>query len=193
MLEQHLQQLARLRTDRGRDRYPEITYHRAPHKPFLLLSIMDLIAQGRISENLIEPSYELVDTFNTYWAAIMPPGSTTSMVYPFSRLKTDGFWERIPKPGYDADVEYNVKSMSCLREMYVGAKVDEELFGYVCNSETREHLRAVLINTYFGPEVRPLVEKQGKVNYDAYRYSQNCFSPPRWWSILVLSLLLGPL
>ena len=51
--------------------------------------------------------------------------------------------------------------------------MDEELFGYVCNSETREHLRAVLINTYFGPEVRPLVEKQAKVNYDAHRYRQN--------------------
>jgi len=48
-----------LRTDRGRDRYPEITYHRAPHKPFLILSIMDLIAQGRITQDLIEPSCEL--------------------------------------------------------------------------------------------------------------------------------------
>ena len=47
----------KLRTDKGRDRYPAITYHRAPHKPFLLLSIMDLIAQGRITQNLIEPSY----------------------------------------------------------------------------------------------------------------------------------------
>ena len=77
MLENYLQMFGELRTDRGRDRYPEITYHRAPHKPFLLLSIMDLIAQGRITQNLIEPSYELVDTFNTYWAAIMPPGSAT--------------------------------------------------------------------------------------------------------------------
>ena len=89
---------------------------------------MDLIAQGRITENLIEPSYELVDTFNTYWAAIMPAGSMTSMAYPFSRLKTDGFWQRIPKPGYDPEAEYNVKSMVRLREMYVGAKMDEELF-----------------------------------------------------------------
>jgi len=53
---------AKLRTETGRDRYPEITYHRAPHKPFLLLSVVDLIAQGRISQNLIEPSFELVDT-----------------------------------------------------------------------------------------------------------------------------------
>jgi len=77
MLEKYLQIFANLRTDRGRDRYPEITFHRAPHKPFLLLSVIDLIAQGRITQNLIEPSYELVDTFNTYWASIIPPGSTS--------------------------------------------------------------------------------------------------------------------
>jgi putative restriction endonuclease len=50
--------------------------------------------------------------------------------------------------------------------------MDEEFSGYLCNTETRERFRAVLINTYFVPEVRPLVEKQGKVNYDAYHYSQ---------------------
>ena len=173
MLDQYLQRFATLRTDKGRNRYPEITYHRAPHKPFLLLSIMDLIAQGRITENLVEPSFELVDTFNTYWAAIMPPGSSTSMAYPFSRLKTDGFWRRIAKPGFDEDAEYNVGSMVRLRKMYVGARLDDELFGYFCNPETRERLRAVLIETYFVPGIRPLVEKQGVVNYDAYRYSQS--------------------
>jgi putative restriction endonuclease len=68
MLDKYLQMFAHLRTDRGRDRYPEITYHRAPHKPFLLLFVMDLIAQGRITQNLIEPSYELVDTL---WGALL--------------------------------------------------------------------------------------------------------------------------
>jgi len=45
----------------------------------LLLSIMDLIAQGLITQNFIEPSFELLDTFNTYWNSIMPLGSKTSM------------------------------------------------------------------------------------------------------------------
>jgi putative restriction endonuclease len=60
MLEKYFQMFAKLRTDRGRQRYPQITYHRAPHKPFLLLSVMDLIAQDRITENLIEPSYRIL-------------------------------------------------------------------------------------------------------------------------------------
>jgi hypothetical protein len=54
-------------------------------------------------------------------AFIMAPESTTSMAYPFSRPKIDGFWQRIPKPPYDPNVEYDVKSMARLREMYVGA------------------------------------------------------------------------
>jgi putative restriction endonuclease len=77
MLEKYLQMFGKLRTGSGRDRYPGLTYQRAPHNPFLLLSVMDLIVQGWITQNLIEPSYELVDTFNRYWATIMPPGSTT--------------------------------------------------------------------------------------------------------------------
>jgi putative restriction endonuclease len=62
MIEQYLQMFANLRTDKGRGRYPASTYRRAPHKPFLLLSVMDFIAQVRISQNLIEPFCELVDT-----------------------------------------------------------------------------------------------------------------------------------
>ena len=60
MLEKYLHMFGKLRTEEGRDRYPEITCHRAPHKPFLLLSIIDLIAQGRITENLIEPSCRIL-------------------------------------------------------------------------------------------------------------------------------------
>ncbi len=33
---------------------------------------MDLIAQGQIIENFIEPSFELVDNWNEYWNAVMP-------------------------------------------------------------------------------------------------------------------------
>lgn len=48
------------------------TNHRTPHKPFLLLSVMDMISQGQVIENFIEPSFELVDTWNGYWNAVLP-------------------------------------------------------------------------------------------------------------------------
>jgi putative restriction endonuclease len=48
MLEKYAKLFARLRTDKGRDRYPAIACHRAPHKLFLLLSVMGLIAEGQV-------------------------------------------------------------------------------------------------------------------------------------------------
>jgi len=132
---------------------------------------MDLITQGQITRNFIEPSFELLDTFNGYWSAVMPPGAKTSMAYPFSRLQTDSFWHRIPKPGYEAQIEYNVKSMVRFKEMYLGARLDDELFAFLLQFDTREYLRMVLINTYFAQEIRPVLIRQGKVNVEAYEYS----------------------
>jgi len=42
-----------------------------------------------------------------------------------------------------------VSSMVKLRQIYAGAKMDDELFQLMCSPETREQLRAVLIETYF--------------------------------------------
>jgi predicted restriction endonuclease len=84
-VDEYLEKFSRLNTDKNRHHWSEATCHRAPHKPFLLLSIMDLIAQGQITENFIEPSFELVDTWNGYWNAIMPIGkSIRAWPIPFS-------------------------------------------------------------------------------------------------------------
>ncbi len=173
MLNKYMKMFSKLRTDRSRKLYPSFTDYRAPHKPFLILSIMDLIAQGRITENFIEPSYELAETWNGYYSRIMPSRSPTSMAYPFSRLRTDGFWHRISREGYDSDIEYNIGSMKRLRDVYLGARLDDELFQYICDPVARERLRLVIIQTYFSPEVQPAIIKQGRVNLESYRYSED--------------------
>jgi len=172
MLEKYLKKFANLRTDKNRNRYPPTTLHRAPHKPVLLLSVMDLIEQGVIAENFIEPSLDLVEAFNTYISMVLPIGWKTSMAHPFSRLQSDGFWHRVTKPGYEPEHDYNVTTMTKLREIYAGARMDDELFQFMCNPETREQLRAVLINSYFVSEVRPVLVEQGAVNLAAYEYSK---------------------
>jgi len=172
MIERYIQRFSKLRTDKNRNRWPSITYHKAPHKPFLLLSIMDLISQGIITSSFIEPSFELVETFNIYWSRIMPAGASTSMAHPFPRLKTDGFWERIPNPGYDADTDYNVNTMSKIREIYAGARLDEELFQLMSLSDSRQKLRTALLVNYFAPAIQPVIVEQWMVNYEAHEYSK---------------------
>jgi len=53
MLEKYIKKFTNLRTDKNKNRYPATTRHRAPHKPVLLLSVMDLIEQGIITQNLV--------------------------------------------------------------------------------------------------------------------------------------------
>lgn len=179
-LAQYLKSFSRLRTYKDHKKWFALTTYQAPHKPFLLLSIMDLIAQGSITENFIEPSFELVETFNGYWNSIMPLGSKTSMAYPYPRLKTDGFWHLVPNPTFENQININFSSMTKLREVCAGGRMDEELFQLFCKPETREQLRAVLIETYFAPEIRTKVLEQGHLNYAAYRYSQKLLKVAEW-------------
>jgi putative restriction endonuclease len=172
MLEDYLSKFARLRTDSGRNRYPATTCHRAPHKPLLLLSVMDHIAEGVIKENFIRPTMDLVETFNLYTSLVLPAGWKTSMAHPFPRLQREGFWYRITNPGYDSDKDYNVTSIAKLQAIYAGAKLDEELFRYMLEPECRLKLRTVLIVTFFASEIRPVLLEQSKVNVEAYQYSQ---------------------
>lgn len=173
MLEKYLQKFTKLRTDRGRDRFPKSTHHRAPHKSFLLLSIMDLIAQGAIKNNFIEPSFDLVNTWNGYWNATMPIGRQSTMAYPFERLRSDGFWHLVANPGYDTKRLYNASSVAALQRYYAGAQFDDDLFAQLCVKRSREQLRSVLIETYFAAEACPAVIEQGVVNLQSYRYSNH--------------------
>jgi putative restriction endonuclease len=44
----------------------------APHKPILLLAVLKAFDEGLIIENRIEPSPELINLFNGYWATLTP-------------------------------------------------------------------------------------------------------------------------
>jgi predicted restriction endonuclease len=172
MLEAYLEKFAKLRTDKNRKRYPASTRHCAPHKPILLLAVMDLIEQGVINNNFIKPTMNLVDTFNTYISQVLPAGWKTSIAHPFPRLQKDGFWHRVTHPGYDPEKDYNVTSIAKLNEIYSGARLDDELFAFMLNPENRTRLRTALIDTYFASELRPVLLEQAGVNLAAYQYSQ---------------------
>jgi putative restriction endonuclease len=172
-VDEYLKKFSRLNTDKSRRRWSEATCHQAPHKPFLLLSIMDLIAQGQITENFIEPSFELVDTWNGYWNAIMPIGKRSSMAYPFFFMKSDGFWHLIAKRDFNIPDQFRTPSVVWLRQNFSGARMDERLFALLMDPVTRELLRSTLIQTYFAADVQPFLEDQAFVNLAAFTYASD--------------------
>jgi putative restriction endonuclease len=128
MLEKYLKSFSTLRTAKNKKGWSALTCHQAPHKPFLLLSVLDLVAQGSITDNLIKPSFELVEIFNLYWTTIMPAGSRGLISYPFYHMRTEDFWELRPNPGYKDQPGLTISSMTKLRKIYAGACIDDDLF-----------------------------------------------------------------
>lgn len=167
----YLTSFIKLRTDKNRNRWTAATNYQAPHKPFLLLSILDLVAQKAMTKEFIEPSIELAETFAQYWQRIMPPGSRGLMAYPFFKMDSEPFWELVLRPGVTPPTGV-ITSINKIRDIYLGARLDKELFPLLLMEPLRKKLRRALINTYFAPEIQPQVLDQGQVNLEAEQYSR---------------------
>lgn len=65
----------------------------APHKPLLLLAVLDEIQRGAYPAGLITLTPELVAVFRAYWQSLGPFGGwLPRMENPFRYLYRDGFW-----------------------------------------------------------------------------------------------------
>ncbi len=147
-----------LRVDKSPARHPAATNHCAPHKPLLLLSVLDLFEKGSIQTNLVEPTPELADMFARHWSRVMPAERSGILALPFFHLRNDGFWYLVPKAGKkDAlAASKQIKSLSRLRDIVVGARLEENLYELLHIHEARSALRATLLEVYFTPELRSI-------------------------------------
>ena len=88
MLQDYIRQFRHLnRSPRGNNRY-------APHKPFLLLAVIELIKRSEIKENRIPFSDSLITLFRKYIS--LTPGWNPTTYNPFFRLQNNGFWHLYP-------------------------------------------------------------------------------------------------
>ena len=168
---------ARLRTNRNRNVWSEVTAHQAPHKPILLLSVLDLFDSGEISSNLVEISDDLAELFGRYWERVLPFTRPGNLALPFFHLRGDGFWHLLPRHE-STSVGSQITSLARLREAVVGARLDENLYDLVHTKENRDLLRSVLIETYFSPETRRFILEQSAINRGAFVYSEELLSHP---------------
>lgn len=171
MLDHYLHEFSKLRTDTNRKSWTPSTNYKSPYKPFLLLSILDLIGTGSITKNFIEPSSELTETFQGYIAMLPPMNRQASMAYPYFYLQSSGFWNLQPRSDITIKAGQTISTVKRLRELYYGAKFSDDLFQLLQMPTSREKLRAVLIETFFAPEIQPRLLEQSVVNYEAANYS----------------------
>jgi putative restriction endonuclease len=123
----------------------------APHKPILLLALIDEIDRGTITRNLIPITPELVATFRAYWRTLVPPGTWQErMVYPFRYLIQDGFWELI-KDGTPLVPKQlgDPTSLNQLSSIIDGGRFSDDLWSFLQDEEYRRVLKSHLLRTFF--------------------------------------------
>jgi putative restriction endonuclease len=176
-LETHIRQFATL-TRAPNAVFTESTKRKAPHKPILLLAVLDLVHRGSITSPFIavtDDLVELTELFNLYWRRIMPLGQTSSIAFPFSRLDREPFWKLVPIPDRSSitkAVINSTASVTFLREYALGAQLDEGLFRIMQDDENREALRETLLRSCFSPEAAALLREQSAINREAFTYSR---------------------
>lgn len=122
-------------------------YGKAPHKPVLLLTIIELIEQQLITENRIAVSPELVATFKETFALLVNAANKDDFTQPFFYLKNEGFWFLQPKADYLFDTY--IRNVQTLSDRLEYAYFADDLYSLLINPQARLYLKTLILDTYF--------------------------------------------
>lgn len=125
---------------------------KAPHKPIMLLSVIQSIACGEIIENKIEITPQLVARFKDNWNWLVSEAFfKPNFALPFYHLTSDKFWYLQTYPGKEILLtsSLSIRSFSQLREAVAYAFLDEALFTLLQLEESRNALYLFILEYYF--------------------------------------------
>jgi len=135
-----LQKLATLRIDRARG-------NPAPHKPLLLLVIIEMMEKAEIRSTEVTLSPDIAFRFSVYWSAVAQRCKQRPDVrLPFHHISSSGIWQALTAQG---EVSTDKKLTKMIR-------INQSFFECLSNEGFRDKARRVLIETepYFLPEER---------------------------------------
>jgi putative restriction endonuclease len=121
---------------------------KAPHKPILLLSVLQLIRKGEIVSNRIEITPALVLAFKSNWQALVTTLHTCNFALPFFHSKTEPFWNLSFLSKGAASLK-SISTLNSLKDNVAFAEIDQELFLLMTDSIANTVLEQLLIEKYF--------------------------------------------
>ncbi len=126
-------------------------YGPAPHKPVLLLSILQSYQNKTITNNQIYITPELVFLFKTNWTSLVNTAHVCTFALPFFHLKGEKFWHLIPKPGFEAllVIKESISSFTELNGAVQYAALNDDLFELMKDEKSNSFLQQFLLDEYF--------------------------------------------
>lgn len=127
-------------------------YGKAPHKPVLLLSIIELIDKGLIVKNAVPINADLVGVFKENWQLLVPTLHQADFTQPFYYLQNEKaagtpFWFLQACPG--CQINAHIKSVNTLALVCEYGYFAEDLFLLLADRQLRLRFKHLLLDVYF--------------------------------------------
>ena len=123
------------------------TLGKAPHKPILLLSVIQLVHKSEIKSNRIYITGELLIAFKSNWNKLVLTKHVPNFSLPFFYMNSEPFWRLVFNELFDS--KDKISSLGKLKSKIAFAEIDKDLFQLLLNPITRVELENTLLNTYF--------------------------------------------
>ncbi|MFO7720821.1 MAG: HNH endonuclease [Gillisia sp.] len=152
---------------------------RAPHKPILLLSIIQLISKRIITTNRIFISSDLLLSFRQNWKMLVDTNHTNNFSLPFFHLRSEPFWYLVAKPGKEivTTSSKSIKSFKSLRDSIAFAEIDKDLFFLLQDPINQMWFEQLILENYF-PDFKNVYQRP-IINYEEVRIENEILNEPK--------------
>ena len=169
-IEHYVNAFSRLNVNRSRGRT-------SPHKPVMLLAVLELAESGLLPENRICYTPQLLERFRAYFEVVQQQGDACNPYFPFFHLKSERFWHLQPLPGreYLLTTMRTVRGPSAITDNIACACLDDDLFALLQSKSDRAVLRQALIDTWFfqsSEVIKTVTAEQRQINNYEYSLQQ---------------------
>ena len=145
-------------------------YGKAPHKPILMLAVIDGFGKGYLAEQVVPICPELLTSFHDYWKLLVHTPHVPNFSLPFFHLGSEpsGIWQLQTMPGKTIPVtkSNSIKSFKALQETVQAAQLSVELFQALSHPLQREELKKAILQQYFPNTAQRLAENYPTVSDD---------------------------
>jgi putative restriction endonuclease len=137
---------------------------KAPHKPILLLSILQLIKKGEIPSNRIFITPELVLAFKSNWNTLVTTNNICTFALPFFHLKSEPFWQ-LTYLRSGAGALKSISTLKSLNDNIAFAEIEQPLFLLMADAITNTLLENILLENYFPSTKASYLKETSEVQY----------------------------
>lgn len=124
----------------------------APHKPILLITLVELVQKKMVLNNRFEVNADLVGIFQENWRLLVQAANHPDFTQPFYYLQSDkaegqSFWTLQAKPG--CQINAHIKSVNTLAEVLDYGALTDDLFVLLIDPINSHLVLNIILDTYF--------------------------------------------